>query len=362
MLTLYDLIISSSSTLQTALERMTKNKKGLLFICDQDAHLIGVISDGDIRRALVGNALLISSVESFMNLDPIVARSKKEAMSLLANRSLLAVPVLDAKGKIVCAIIEGINQTEVITFQVEESNIHSSTESTQTIAIIPARGGSKRISRKNIALLAGKPLLAYAIESAQNSRFVFKVIVSTDDAEIADVARRYGADVPWMRPAPLAQDNTPSIDVVLHAVEWAVGIYGNQVQYGLLLEPTAPLRTSRQIDQALEMLQSSDADSVVSVCQLPHVFNPAELLVIQDGMLKSYDNENALDTRKLRDTQSPVYVQNGLVYAFKLKTVIEKKSIYGDKALPMLVDWEYFLDIDVPADLMLAEFKIRQSR
>ncbi len=361
MMHLLDLIVSPNSSLQTALERMTKNRKGLLFVCD-DAHLVGVISDGDIRRALVGHALLIARVETYMNLDPIIAGSIGEGKQLLKNHNLLAVPVLDGEGMVVSAIVQGINQIEILSRKTEEVFAAGDGPGSGAIAVITARGGSKRIPRKNLALVGGKPLLAYAIEAAKDAEFISTVIVSTDDQEIADVALKLGAEVPWLRPSHLAQDNTPSIDVVVHAVDWARGQYGRQLQYGVLLEPTAPLRTSLQIDQAVEILKSSDADSVVSVCIVPHIFNPEELLVIQDLQLQPYIHERTLGNRYLRDRQTAAYFQNGLVYAFRLDMLLKKKSLYGEKCLPMVVDWDYFLDIDVPADLALAEYRMRQLR
>ena len=358
---LLDLIIPPDSTLQTALERMTKNKKGLLLVCD-DAHLVGVISDGDIRRALVANALLIAKVETYMNLDPVIAGSIEDGEHLLKSHNLLVVPVLDDDGMVVSAVVQGINQIEIVNRDVKETFEVVDDRGSGTIAIITARGGSKRISRKNLALVAGKPLLAYAIEAAKGADSISRIIVSTDDQEIADVSLKFGAEVPWLRPSHLAQDNTPSIEVVVHAVEWARSQYGKQIQYGVLLEPTAPLRTSVQIDQAVKILKSSDADSVVSVCKVPHIFNPEELLIIQDQQLKPYIHERTLDTRHLRDHQTTAYFQNGLVYAFRLDMLLNKKSLYGGKCLPMVVDWDYFLDIDMPADLALAEYRIRQRR
>jgi N-acylneuraminate cytidylyltransferase/CMP-N,N'-diacetyllegionaminic acid synthase len=320
---------------------------------------VGVISDGDIRRALVGKALLVATVGSHMNLDPATAQTIEDGKKLLKNHNLLAVPVLDLEGEIACAAVQGIDDIEVIR---KESSVFSgdiaNDQVVDTIVIIPARGGSKRIPKKNMALIAGKPLLSYAIATAQNARFVSRVIVSTDDPEIAEIARKYGAEVPWIRPAYLAQDNTPAIDVVIHAVEWARLQYGQNLQYGILLEPTAPLRTALHIEQAMDLLKKSNADSVVSVCKAPHIFNPEELLVIQDEGLRPYKQDVTMDTRLLRGQQSPVYFQNGLVYAFRIEMLLKRKSLYGEKALPLITEWEYFLDIDVPSDLAFAEYKI----
>lgn len=360
MLAVYDLVISPRQTVRDALERMTRNKKGLLFVCNEGAHMVGVVSDGDIRRALVENAMMLTPIKSIMNLDPIFATSTEEARWLLDNQSLLAVPVLDDKGRITQLAIRQQDEITIVAHTKREFDNEQEHGLLETAAIIPARGGSKRVEKKNIALLARKPLLAYAVEAAQAARYVGQVLVSTDDPEIASVAREYGAEVPWMRPAHLAQDHTPSLDVVLHATRWIVDEQGNGIAYGVLLEPTAPLRTSEQIDRAIEMLHYSDADAVVSVSLVPHVLNPEELLVIQDNQLTPYIEGKAMDNRWLRGQQRPVYVQNGLVYAFRLQSLLEKKSLYGNKTLPLVVGWDYFLDVDTPADLQRADWAIRQ--
>jgi CMP-N-acetylneuraminic acid synthetase len=354
MIDFLDLIISPENSLQSALEQMTINKKGLLFVCDESQHLVGVISDGDIRRALLNNALLISSIDSYMNLDPITARSTEEGTEFLRKTGHVAIPVIDKKGNVIAAVIQGKDQPEVIAPEIKEPNIFMG----DVIAIIPARGGSKRIHKKNIAPLAGKPLIAYAIEAARNVTDIAEVLVSTDDQEIAVIARNYGADVPWLRPATLAQDNTPSIEVVIHAVEWLHNQFGNQIQYGVLLEPTAPLRTPAQIAMAIELLKSTGADSVVSVSEVPHVLNPEELLIIRDNSLVPYNPARTLDKRQPRQNQTPVYAQNGLVYAFRLDMLLAKRSLYGERCLPLIIDWNYFVDIDTPADFNLAEYKI----
>lgn len=358
MLSIFDLVITPTATLQAALERMTRNRKGILFVCDADLHLVGVISDGDVRRAILGKAILNSQVETYMNLDPVVARSVEDAKALLQKHNLLAVPAINTDGKISSILMQDIETILEIRGDValpDETNQYG------VVAIIPARGGSKRIPRKNIAPLAGKPLLAHAIEVAQKVDSIQSIVVSTDDIEIADVAKRYGVDVPWLRPDYLSTDTTPTIDVVIHAAKWAKTQFGNGMQYGVLLEPTAPLRTPTQLRQAIDLLHTSKADSVMSVSKIPHVFNPEEVLIIEGDQIKPYIPGRTMDTRLLRNSQPPVYVQNGLVYAFRLDMLLEQKSLYGEKCLPLIVDWDYFLDIDTPSDLELAEYKIRRS-
>src|SRR3990172_8434607 len=133
------------------------------------------------------------------------------------------------------------------------------------LGIIPARGGSKGLSRKNIRLLAGKPLIAWTIEQANTSKYLDKVIVNTDDQQIADTAKKYGADVPFLRPRELAGDTTPMIDVIFHTLNFFKNS-GTAFDYLALLEPTSPLRADHDIDNAIQKLISeTDADSLVSV-------------------------------------------------------------------------------------------------
>ncbi len=361
MLKCGDLIISSQETLRSAMQRMTRNRKGILFVCDHDNHLIGVLSDGDVRRVLLDDTLLLSPVSKAMNLDPITAKTTQEAIDVLRRLALVAVPVVDTDGRVKETVVEDGGEVSILQLAELEEEYHAAkSKSLGAVAIVPARGGSRRIPRKNLAVVAGKPLVAWAVLATKAARHVGYVVVSTDDGEIAKAARAFGANVPWLRPAELAQDDTPTLDVVLHAVNWAVQTLRPLPELAVLLEPTAPLRLSMHIDQAVEMLAATDADSVVSVCEVPHVLNPEELLVINDGLLAPYLSSRTIDSRRLRGQQEPVYVQNGLVYAFRIRSVLEQRSLYGKRTLPLITSWEYFLDIDMPEDLELADFKMRQ--
>ena len=131
-------------------------------------------------------------------------------------------------------------------------------------------------------------------------------------------------------------------------------------EIGILLEPTAPLRQPEHIDQAIELLKIKKADSVISVSEVPHVFHPEELLIIEKGKIRPYLKSRTMDSRKPRGKQSPVYVPNGLVYAFCTHAVLKSKSLYGRECLPLVLDWKHFLDVDLPEDLPLAEFKLRR--
>ena len=360
MLTLSDLIIYSSETLRVALRRMTENRRGVLFVCDQDGHLVGALSDGDVRRSLLDDTLLISPIDRVMNTDPISALTVEEAKDLLHRMNIVAVPVVDIQGNIREAVIEYEDSALVLSKDIGDAQSRIPVD-TGTLAIIPARGGSKRIPRKNLATVGGQSLLAWTIQAANKAQNVSHVLVSTDDREIADAARAMGIDVPWLRPEDLSTDTTSTLDVLSHALNWAVEKLTPVPEFGVLLEPTAPLRTGEQIDRAISLLMNSDADCVAAVSELPHVFHPDEVLIVEGGTLRPYLRDQTMDSRRLRNEQVSAYILNGLVYAFRIKSVLSGNGLFGRKTIPMITRWEDFLDIDTPQDLELANFKIGRS-
>lgn len=359
MLTLNDLVIRPHEPLRLALERMTRNREGVLFVCDEDLHLVGVLSDGDVRRALLDDTLLVASVSKAMNTDPVTAATEEDAARLLRRLGLVAVPVVDGDGRIKAAVVDRGNDVEVLAAPKAEPE-NAAAGNPGALAIIPARGGSKRIPRKNLAVAGGNSLMGRAILAAKKARRVGRVLVSTDDQEIAEVARASGAEVPWLRPAELARDDTPSLDVVLHAIRWAVETLKPAPEFAVLLEPTAPLRTAAHIDEALELLAAGDADSVVTVSEIPHPLNPEALGIVENGRLVPYNKSRTLNTMKPRGEQTPAYVRNGLVYALRTQSVLARNSLYGEKTLPLITGWEYFLDVDTPRDLQWADVVLRQ--
>ena len=358
---LTDFLISSSETLQSALQRMTQNRKGVLFVCDHDFHLVGVLTDGDVRRAFASNALLNSPVSKAMNVDPISGRSREEATAAVRRVGLLAVPVVGQSGRVDEVVMQ--DEGDVILLRqadLPQEGTQSAKKAPSAVAIIPARGGSKRVPYKNLARVGGKSLVAWGILAAKAAHGVSHVIVSTDDQQIAEEASAFGVEVPWLRPAALAQDNTSTLDVVIHALDWSVSELHPAPEFCVLLEPTAPLRRAEHINQAIAMLSASDADSVVSVCQIPHVFHPEELVVIDGDLIRPYLSSHTMDSRRLRGHQVPAYVLNGLVYACRIRSVLQQRSLFGQKTLPLVTTWEEFLDIDTPEDLHWADFKMRQ--
>ena len=360
MLKFSDLLISPGESLRAAMARMTQNRKGALFVCDEEDHLIGVVSDGDVRRSLLDDAMLVAPIHQMMNTDPVSAESTEEAKAMLDRYGIVAVPVLDASGRIREVVMKDGEGTQVLKRAGAAKKTKSASGKADAVAIIPARGGSKRIARKNLAMVAGKPLIAWAILAAKKAKHIGTILVSSDDPEIAEVARSLGVEVPWMRPKKLAEDHAPTLDVVLHALNEMKHAETKLPEIGILLEPTAPLRQPEHIDQAIELLLGKKADSVVSVSEIPHTLNPEELLVIEKGKIRPYLKSRTMDSRRLRGRQSPVYVQNGLVYAFRTHAVLKHKSLYGQECLPLVLDWKYFFDVDLPEDLPLAEFKLRR--
>src|SRR2546430_1051056 len=312
MLKLHDLIVSAQETLKGALRRMTQNHKGVLFVCDEHLHLIGALSDGDVRRTLLDETLLVAPVSKAMNIDPIAATTTEKAKELLHRYSAVAVPVVDGQGHVRQILIEDKDGLKILECDTPPGGADEGADGKlNAVAIVPARGGSKRIPRKNLAVAGGRSLLGWAVHAAKTARQVGQVIVSTDDDEIAQAARVLGVEIPWLRPAELSQDNTTTLDVMIHALEWAVQNVKPTPEFGVLLEPTAPLRTPQHVDEALNILAGSDADSVVSVCELSHSFNPEEVLVIDDGVLRPFVAGRTMHTRRLRGEQPPAYILSG---------------------------------------------------
>lgn len=227
------------------------------------------------------------------------------------------------------------------------------------VAIIPARAGSKGLPGKHLLPLAGRPLIAWTFDAARASRSLSRVIVSTNDSAVAEAARTAGIDVPFDRPDTLAADDTPMIDVLVHAVG-ELEREGPRVDIVVLLQPTSPLRTPAHIDSAVQMLQQSDADTVVTVVPVPHRFNPASVMALNDGRLAPYAGG---DTIARRQDKPAVYARNGpAVLAVRRDVLIEQRSLYGRDIRPLVMDPEESIDVDTPWDLAVAECALRWSR
>lgn len=357
--------INNNSTLKEALLQMTSTHRGILLVTDSDFNLVGVIADGDVRRALLDDVSLNIPVTQVMNLNPVVAASRYQAEKMLdENPYLIIVPVVNGEGKLtgLLSALNGDNYYPSPAAEDVDENSQPEKLKVRYLAIIPARGGSKRIPGKNLAKIGQSSLLSLAIESAQMSTSIDEIIVSTDSDEIASEAKKHGVDVPWMRPGSLSGDTARTVDVMLHALDTFVETNGYRPDHVVLLEPTAPLRSGNLIDKAVKQYEQSDsAHSLVSVNKIRHIFHPEELLTSDDhGYLKPYLSNRTSDTRKGRNDQEPLYIQNGLVYITNSKTLAEDKSIYGDHVLKFETDEALFADIDEPEDLEIAKLKYKK--
>ncbi len=220
------------------------------------------------------------------------------------------------------------------------------------LAIVPARGGSKGVPGKNVRPLAGRTLLDYVAVAARESARIDRIVLSTDSEEIADAGRKAGLDVPFMRPAELARDDTPMLPVLRHAIE-QVERGGWTPDYIVLLQPTSPLRRPRHIQNAISELVETRADSVVTVIEVPKHFSPDYVMRIEDGHLRPFLPEGERITR--RQDVRPAYSRDGTVYAFRRDTIDRFGTIYGDQCRPLVIDARESLSIDTPEDWAAAE-------
>ena len=217
---------------------------------------------------------------------------------------------------------------------------------------MPARGGSKGIPDKNIRPLAGRTLLEYAAQAASASGVIDRVVLSTDSERIAGEGRRAGLEVPFLRPAALAGDDTPMLPVIEHAVAF-LEAEGWTPEIVVLLQPTSPLRTPAHIREAVRILREPGCDSVVTVVELPRHLSPDYVMRIDDGRLVPFLPEGARITR--RQDARPAFVRDGTVYAFWTKTLRTTGSIYGERCQPLVVAASESITIDSPSDWEEAE-------
>jgi YrbI family 3-deoxy-D-manno-octulosonate 8-phosphate phosphatase len=233
----------------------------------------------------------------------------------------------------------------------------------EILALIPARGGSKSIPRKNIKPLAGYPLLAYSIAAALQSRLVTRTIVSTDDEEIDRIAQSFGAEAPFLRPSKYALDNTPDFPVFTHALGWLKENESYQPDIVVQLRPTSPLRPPGCVDQAVQTLMDHpEADSVRGV--IPSGQNPYKMWRINDQgrmspLLSIPGIKEPFNTPRQELPQT--YWQTGHIDAIRISTILEKSSLNGEIIYPLLIDPRYAVDIDTQRDWQRAEWIVSQG-
>jgi N-acylneuraminate cytidylyltransferase len=225
------------------------------------------------------------------------------------------------------------------------------------LAVVPARGGSKGLPHKNLLLLGGRPLVAHAVQTALEASLTSRVLCSTDDPHIADVARDAGAEVPFLRPAHLAQDRTEDWPVFVHALDWLEQYDGWVADLIVNLRPTSPLRTPSHVDRAIRLLLESGVDSVKAIClarQHPHKM----WLRQPDGRIQPFLKTPFRTSRGPdvpRAELEDVYWQNGVVDVTRREVIREQRVMIGHRAAGLVTEPEDSIDIDTPLDLALAE-------
>ena len=220
------------------------------------------------------------------------------------------------------------------------------------LAIIPARGGSKGLPGKNIKEMLGKPLIAWSIEQGLNSKYIDRLIVSTDEQEIAEIAKKFGADVPFLRPKEIAIDEAKTIDVILHAINF---VEKNHDLYEILvlLEPTSPLRETNDIDNAIEkLLKTKGAESIVGISKVEGS-HPDFLVSLENEFLRPYKN---IDFRVLRRQEiEDLYFYEGSIYISYVSSLKERKNFYHENTLGYVVPkWKSY-EVDDLSDFIIIE-------
>lgn len=227
---------------------------------------------------------------------------------------------------------------------------HETRDAPRVLAVIPARGGSKRYPRKNIANLGGKPMIAWSIAAANRAKLVTEVVVSTDDDEIASVARQHGGNVPFRRPDALAGDAVRNSETLVHAVEWFRDERGQAFDIVLLLQPTSPLRQSFHIDAAIEALWNSDALTVASVTG-PHKK--------RDVAIKRITPEGRLVNYYADDPNDGYYRYNASIYGMRTSYLLEYRRFTSANEIPLIMEAVHSIDVDEPLDGYLVEAAIK---
>ncbi len=228
------------------------------------------------------------------------------------------------------------------------------------LGIVPARGGSKGIARKNVRLLRGKPLIAYTSNAALGSKHLSRTVLSTDNPEIAEAGRAAGLEVPFFRPAELALDSTPMIEVVLHCIRW-VQSQGERYDAICLLQPTSPLRSSDTIDRCISALWERDVDSVVSVRPVPQEYNP-HWVYFEDAKgllhLSTGESEPVSSRQKL----PTAYHRDGSVFVAKTQAVFSYGSLYGKETVGVISPESEACDLDTEEQWELLEQRLGSVR
>jgi CMP-N,N'-diacetyllegionaminic acid synthase len=225
------------------------------------------------------------------------------------------------------------------------------------MGLIPARGGSKSIPEKNIAPLGGKPLISYTIFEAKKSKYLNRVVVSTNSKKIAVIAKQLGAEVPFKRPDDLARDDTPGIEPILHALEWFRVNENYFPDFVMVLQPTSPFRSAEDIDLAIELSLKHQVDNLVSVCEVSQ--SPFWMkLISSDGYLTDF----IINGRKYNRKQDlpPVYILNGAIYLSRCEKLVKQKNFFDYQTYAYVMPKDRSLDIDSVDDLSYANYLLKK--
>lgn len=228
------------------------------------------------------------------------------------------------------------------------------------LGLIPARGGSKGLPRKNIKSLSDKPLIAWTIEQALASKYPDNVVVSTDDKEIAEVSQKFGVEVPFLRPKEIASDTTSIIDVISHVIDFFKN-RGVSFDYIALLEPTSPLRKEHDIDEAVKLLIDNEmkADSLVSIGEV-HLEHPSIMKEVIKGYVMPYKKASKNIFR--RQDLDKVFFPYGVIYMSKVEKLIKTKTFYQEKTIPYFIErWQNY-EIDDMYDFVCVEAVLKQKK
>jgi len=227
------------------------------------------------------------------------------------------------------------------------------------LAIIPARGGSKGVPRKNVIEINGNPLISYTISAALKASLITDIVVSTDDPEIAEISRKLGAQVPFMRPLDLASDQAQSAPVIEHALFFMEKIKDFKYDAILMLQPTSPLRTSQHIEESLNLFKSKECDSVVSVTSVGgnHPFRMKRLI---NNQLVNYIDQGFWNM-KPRQSLPDVYIRNGAIYLISREVFIQQRQLIGNNCLGYVMSDSDSTNIDSPIDLKIAELLLKEK-
>ena len=218
------------------------------------------------------------------------------------------------------------------------------------LAIIPARGGSKRLPRKNLLDLCGKPLIAYSIEAGLKSKYLNKVVVTSDDEEILQISQNFGANI-IKRPDELASDTATTFDAIEHTIKSL-----EKYDYVVLLQPTSPLRDEKHIDEAIELLEEKNADAVISVCEMEH--SPLWSNTLQEDLNMSAFLRDEVKNKRSQDLEK-YYRLNGAIYICKTEKLLENRGFFVEKNIfAYIMNQENSIDIDTKLDLQLAQFSL----